>query len=106
MIFKNIKIGLLYFLVSISVPLALYIVYTNILDFFDPNSISFQMLNLSDSKIYLLDLTEIWIYVALLVVLTVWLVKRNIKKVTIICISIWVFTLLVFFIENRLSLNI
>jgi hypothetical protein len=103
---KKIKLYFLYIFVPISVALALFIMYKNSLDFFDPNSLSFQMLDLTKGQIYILDLTEIWVYAALLVLLIMWITKKNIKWVTITSVSIWVFTLIEFLIENSLRFKV
>ena len=105
MIFNKIKIGLLYFFVAVSALLALYIVYNCVLDFFSTNTISFQIFNLSDSQIYLLDSIEILIDMVLLVVLTIWIIKKNIKNVTIISISIWAVAIFYFFVERLFYLK-
>jgi len=97
---KKIKIGLLYFFASVSALLALYIICVTVLDFFSRNSISFQILELSVSQIYLLDIIEIGIYLVLLVLLAVWIIKGKLTRVTMVSIAIWVFALSAVFIES------
>ena len=103
---NKIKLGILYSFIAVSIFIALYVIYAVGLDFFDPNNISFQILNLSHAQIILLDMAEIFILLLLLAFLIIWIVKKNINKVILMSISIWVFTLLIFLIENSFRLKV
>jgi hypothetical protein len=98
---KKFKIGLIYSFAIVSALFALFAIYRTALDFFDPNSISLQMLDLPKSSIYLLDFVEILVYLGLVVTLSIWTIKRNTRMMLIISISIWLFTFLEIFVESR-----
>ncbi len=103
---NKIKLGLLYLFVAVSIFIALYIIYAVGLDFFDPNNISFQILNLTHAQIIILDIAEIFIFLTLIAFLVFWVVKKNMNKVILTRISIWIFTLLIFLIENSFRLKV
>lgn len=103
---KKIKSGLLFSFVAVSALISLYGIYVVGLDFFDPNSVSFQILNLTHAQIILLDVAEIFIYLALLAYLIFWVVNRSKKKVILMSISIWIFTILTILIENSFTLKL
>jgi hypothetical protein len=96
---KDLRSLLIYSFAIVSGIFALFVIYRTGLDFFDTNSISLQMLELSKSSIYLLDLVEILIYLALVVTLTVWTIKKNTRMMIVMSISIWLFTYLEIFVE-------
>ena len=94
--------GLLYLFAIISAILPIRIIAVLINDFVDSNSISFQMIDMSPSKLLLLDAIEIIVFGTLLILLFISGLKGKIKNVLFVCILIWICILLQALIEMNL----
>ena len=89
-----------YLFAVISAIAALVIIYLTSLDFFksDQMSLSLQMMNLSEGEIIMLDVTEISIYIVLLILVGKSVIKKSKRQMVIISTFIWLFILIDLFI--------
>jgi hypothetical protein len=75
-------------------------IYAHLRDFIDPLSLDMglQMEDLSKSQILMLDAGKIIINVILFIMLLIWIIKNNVRKMTICSICILVFIIVEFFL--------
>ena len=81
--------------------LAFRIIYVNSVDFFNPNSIAFQMLNLPRSTILTIDILFIALHLIAITFMSISLFRRNLKMIVILSVSVWFLFFVQHFIESR-----
>jgi hypothetical protein len=103
---KELKTGLQYFFGIISCALAIRVIYISVADFFDPNSILFQMLDLPLSAIYMLDSVVTIIFGVLTIMLLIFMYRGNVRRITVLSALVWLFVFLELYLENKFRIQV
>jgi hypothetical protein len=84
----------------LSFLLSLYSIFVNSRDVYDSSSVTFQMLNLSEPQIYLIDAVFIISHISLIVLMSIGWIRHNIRTVIIAALLISSLFFLQYFIEG------
>jgi len=99
---QSIKIALVYIFAIVSALVPMLFIRVLLDDFFNPNSITFQMIDLPESQILLFDGIVLAGYAILYAWLIIAAVKKNTKKMMIVGAAIWIYSLIMIFIDGNL----
>jgi hypothetical protein len=95
-----------YCVAAVSAAASVYIILFSATDFFDPESLSFQLSTLSRPQILILDSVAIVVHLLLLYFLYIYIKRRRVAIIYLLCAYIWVATIAQLLFEQSFQIKL